>query len=93
MTKYLGTPGPLKVTDKINQHTGKKRGGRKTMRRFLSFTRQEMRMSWTWVAATEVMGKGRIWVLYLKVKPKEIAAQFHTGYEKEESRMTPKYLA
>ena len=63
------------------------------MRTFLSFTRQEMRMSWTWVAATEVMGKDRIWVLCLKVKPKEIAAQFHTGYEKEESRMTPKYLA
>lgn len=53
------------------------------MRRFLSFTRQEMRMSWTWVAAAEVMERGGIWVLYLKVKPKEIAAQFHTGYEKE----------
>ena len=32
-------------------------------------------------------------ILYLKVKLKEIAAQFHTGYKKEESRMTPKYLA
>lgn len=63
------------------------------MRRLLSFTRQEMRMSCIWVAASEVMERGRIWVLYLKVKPKEIAAQLHTGYEEEDSRMTPKYLA
>jgi len=45
---------------KSGQHHAAKKRNREPMRRYLSFTRQEIMMGWTWVVAMEVVESDRV---------------------------------